>query len=528
MLRMITYGDLPNGDPGMNTLLISAEIPPERCVSKYVAIYNGTDTDKMNEFATANGGVDKFPNTRLVPVWPIEESGYSKMCTYPCDSSRMRVGRQQNQPDNPTGDSYLAGYDYTFENVPDWLTITRRSTTTFHTNAGYVWDQGIEITAQALADGEPDRYVYVTVIAKQNSETMAAARIYAQQNNAQVCETVCEKTKILIYQKAQGGTGKQFVGVDKLTLTATSSTVENNTRINLAAICTEQNLSGTCFANGTTLGQSAGEYSSLARVSGTGVEVNIAQIRSKFDPFHTANVTFLVYGTWEGAGSTSRKIPVPIRNSYRVDVSANKEIVESMRMISCGNMNILENDIDSKNPDISQRSTITQKVAARCALVATIGYNLTTDTVTVTLGDDTVDGGICPIFYPTTYSINGTSGQFTWLGSGSSTSRLFQPINMSASEITVNVESTNLGSNTAFNVSVGENSALDSYTVNGTTITTSQGVDISSGSFTIDLSSCAADTTHRFRLRQIIPDADINSGNSSPEYADIAFTIVNQ
>jgi hypothetical protein len=93
MLRMITYGDLPNGDPGMNTLLISAEIPPERCVSKYVAIYNGTDTDKMNEFATANGGVDKFPDTRLVPVWPIEESSYSKMCTYPCDSSRMRVGR---------------------------------------------------------------------------------------------------------------------------------------------------------------------------------------------------------------------------------------------------------------------------------------------------------------------------------------------------------------------------------------------------------------------------------------------------
>jgi hypothetical protein len=99
---------------------------------------------------------------------------------------------------------------------------------------------------------------------------------------------------------------------------------------------------------------------------------------------------------------------------------------------------------------------------------------------------------------------------------------------MSASEVTVNVESTNLGSNTAFNILVGENSALDSYTVNGTTITTSQGVDISSGSFTIDLSSCAADTTHRFRLRQIIPDVDINSGNSSPEYADIAFTIVNQ
>lgn len=70
MLRMITYGDGPFGS-GMNTLLGSIASPPDRCVSKYIAMLNGTNENKMAEFE-ANNPTQQFPSKRLIPVWPIE------------------------------------------------------------------------------------------------------------------------------------------------------------------------------------------------------------------------------------------------------------------------------------------------------------------------------------------------------------------------------------------------------------------------------------------------------------------------
>ena len=86
------------------------------------------------------------------------------------------------------------------------------------------------------------------------------------------------------------------------------------------------------------------------------------------------------------------------------------------------------------------------------------------------------------------------------------------------------MQSSDGSTNVPFNVSIGEGSIENSYVISGTTITPSSGVDISSGTFTIDFTGCSQGT-HRFRLRQIISDQSVRSGNSSPEYADIAFTI---
>jgi hypothetical protein len=78
-LRMVTYGD-NSGGRGMNSLLNSSAYPDPRCVSKLIAIQNGTSTVKMAEFEAANPS-QSFPNMRLIPVWPIEQSQSSTMCT---------------------------------------------------------------------------------------------------------------------------------------------------------------------------------------------------------------------------------------------------------------------------------------------------------------------------------------------------------------------------------------------------------------------------------------------------------------
>lgn len=543
MLRMVTYGDTPTGDPGMNSLLISAEIPPERCVSKVVALRNGTDENMMEQFETANPG-QSFPNSRLVPVWPIEQSGYSIVCTYPCDSSRMRLPLNGNH----SGDSYLAGYNYTFEGFEqdgssdwwngksseglDWLHILRKSNTSCHGNNGYLWDEGIEVYADASSS---NRQAYVTVIASPNTNTeeMAIIRQAAEQQGVSICNTVCEKTRILFYQ-ADGSTSRvTYDNINKLTLTATSTTVENMTYTNLATQCSQQDMTSIIFANNTVMGMRDDDpdtvktLASSVVTSGSKVEIDIAKIRNLINSGYNpgeGGISFMVYGTWQGIGSESRKIPVPIRNSYTVDVFAsadggNSALSGKTSFKSCGNMNIVAADIDSV-------STVAEKTISRCATVARINYySQGTDRVSVDIIQPEEDG-ICPVFYPNQYSINNQQlADFVWQGVGASKVRTFNAITTPQNAtVVVNVQSSNGSTNVPFNVSIGEGSVENSYVISGTTITPGSGVDISSGTFTIDFTGCSQGT-HRFRLRQIISDQGVASGNSSPEYADIAFTI---
>lgn len=176
MLRMITYGDGPYGE-GMNTLLNSAASPNPRCVSKSIAITNGTSTTKMSEFEQRNSS-QSFPDSRLIPVWPVAESRISSVCTAPFDSSRMRI-EPTGSVNNKNRDSYRAGYKYTLENVPSWMHYERASATTFHANAGEVWDEGFWMWADDLPAGMTERQAWVIINAEEDENLMLAAEGYA-------------------------------------------------------------------------------------------------------------------------------------------------------------------------------------------------------------------------------------------------------------------------------------------------------------------------------------------------------------
>lgn len=196
-------------------------------------------------------------------------------------------------------------------------------------------------------------------------------------------------------------------------------------------------------------------------------------------------------------------------------MSANGTALFSPNMVSCGNMNIGGNDVDTT-------SNAVDKMRARCARVARIRYTLATDTVTVEQDEST---GICPVFYPTI--LNNTTS-FEWMGSGSSTERSFKAITVTNSNLTIGMVSQNRGVNCGYEIYMADNTSASSYTVNGETITAGQHKQLSGSSFTIDLSDSTkypSASTHRFYLRQVIANDTVSSGNASPEYAFIQFTI---
>lgn len=510
MLRMITYGDGPYGE-GMNTLLNSAASPNPRCVSKRIAITNGTSTTKMSEFEQRNSS-QSFPDSRLIPVWPVAESRISSVCVAPFDSSRMRIEPTESV-NNKNRDSYRAGYNYTLENVPSWMHYERASDTTFHASAGEVWDEGFWMWADDLPSGMTERQAWVVINAEEDENLMLAAEGYAAQNGLLVNKDVCARSRILVRQAADGTSGTSFTGISTLNIGFTG-TVENNTRINIALVSDEPALSGIYFANGTTIGSTAyGGYESIANASGSTATINIDQIKAKFPNGYS--ISFDVYGSWEGVGPAGI-IPVPSRQSHRVDISANGTVMFSPNMVSCGNMNVAGNDIDTLSNAID-------KMRARCARIARIRYMFDTDTVTIEQDEST---GICPIFYPS--SLNGNSNAFEWMGSGSSTERSFAAIEVSNSELTVGMTSKNRGSDCPYEIYMSNNTSADSYVINGETITAGQHKQLSGSSFTINFSDSAkypSTSTHRFYIRQVISDSTVASGNASPEYAHVQFTI---
>jgi hypothetical protein len=66
---------------------------------------------------------------------------------------------------------------------------------------------------------------------------MATIRQAAEQYGVSICNTVCEKTRILFYQADSSTSRVTYDNINKLTLTATSTTVENMTYTNLATQC---------------------------------------------------------------------------------------------------------------------------------------------------------------------------------------------------------------------------------------------------------------------------------------------------
>jgi len=193
-------------------------------------------------------------------------------------------------------------------------------------------------------------------------------------------------------------------------------------------------------------------------------------------------------------------------------------------------MNIdTHSDLDSSNA--------VNKMTARCSKIATVVYNNVTHTVTVTRPTENI-GGIMPIFYPSTYSVGGGSASsFVWSAqTPSSTDRTFEAVPVTNGVVTVNVASYNnwntsdSSKKTNYQIYMSDNTAANSYTVNSSTITATDKVTITNSSFTIDFSDSTAypsGSTHRFYLQQLIPvdTSVVSSGNASPEYAYIQFTI---
>ena len=596
MLRMISYGN--NNDPidnrGMNTLLNSAAVPNERCVSKAVAIENGTNETKMAEFEATNVG-QSFSLNRLIPVWPIKESRVDTMCSTPYDSRNVKleavasedaavypsdgtiIDAIPNDGDNHglvafTQDSYIAGYDYTFE-IPsdvDWLYAVRDSkmiNNVAQWGDGYYRDDGVFFYAYPLSQGQTSRATYVTVHAVKNQQIYDS--LYPNGGGPNVCDTA----RLFVRQgdTTNGDVIAEYTGTNKLTLGFRGAQDTTNTHINTAAVYETSALSGAFYANNKLYGISEQDpdynfYKKFVTANGNSVIIDIEYLKQCY-PGSTGEETYYIYANWEGVGVTSNKIPVPKRNySTSIDIIPNNDdskLVSSWVPISFGNMNIY----DTNDPDST--STLRNKMCARCSCVAKVVYNWYYDKVTVHMSDFLYDidhtgditkhdpttwenPGITPIFYPTTYQVDGQSGDFVWTSAGvdnASTQRTFNAISVSSGSIvTVNIYSVNKDwipqdgswtyTNKSFNVAIGNNSAASDYTIGtGSTvdvITTSTSVNISGTSFTIDLSDTTKyqiGSTHRFRLRQIIPDSDITvssveSHNASPEYADIAFTIV--
>lgn len=529
MLRMITYGD-GNYGSGMNTLLNSAASPSERCVSKKIAIENGTNVDKMSEFETFND--QQFPLTRLIPVWPVQQSQISTVCTPPYDSRTVPLHAEapesipsdipvpQGKPWNQ--DSYVAGYDYTIEGAPSWFHYTRGDKTDikYFDQYGYDYDEGFYYWADPLDPNESPRSAVVIVNATINHD------IY--DNLEHPCDSVCPKSRLTIQQgKSDSQTIASYTGLNELTIGFVGSSDATNTHINVAVVCTEQSLSGSYFANNSIYGSQIDQkYLSMVNVPNKSqIDINISKIKQYF-PGYGGNITFNVYGTWEGIGSTSDIIPVPFRKqSWSVDLTPNSDITskESITVNSCGNMNIGVQDIDSA-------SNVVDKMTERCCHIATIEYNRGTDTITILKGNG---GGIRPKFYPNTLSVGSTaiSNAFVWSSSSDSTDRTFDAISVQNGILTVGVVSKDGSTDMPYILYMSSNTGANQYVINGnTTITQGDQLTINSNTFTIDLSNSSVYTsgsTHRFYLRQYnqVSTDILASGNKSPEYSYIQFTI---
>lgn len=511
MLRMITYGDGDYGS-GMNTYLNSAASPDPRCVSRRIAIENGTSPEKMAEFEERNQPQTyPFTDQRLIPVWPVAESQISTMCTPPYDSRTVQLPAGGEE----TRDSFVAGYDYNIEGAPSWFHWRRGDTSNVYPLPGseYDYDEGIWYSADPLPAGAEPRSAVVVVTSTKNE-----SRYNALQHP---CDTVCARARLTIIQgKSSGDYIAQYTNIDTLNISFGMTNEAYDTYPNMAVIINETDTSGAYFANGTTYGTSIGSnYSSLVSANGTSVSIDIAGLKTQF-PDSTGlggNITLEIYGSWEGTGNTSNIIPVPTRTSWSVDLIPNSETVNkaSIRMDAAGNMNIGEPDIDSVSSSVD-------KLRARCSHIATVVYSHKDGTTTITEGSG---GGIAPIFYPST--LNGQSGKFVWMESGSSKDRTFEAIAVGNELLTIGVTNEG-GSGFVVYPSTSTAADADSYNVNGTTITEGQEVTVSGSSFTIDLSDSTKypkSSTHRFYLRQVIPNNTLTSGNASPEYAYIQFTI---
>lgn len=526
MLRMVTYGDGPEGR-GMNSYLNSSASPNQRCVSKYIAINNGTNADKMAEFEAANPS-QQFPNQRLIPVWPIQQSEVVLVCTPPYDSRNVTLSATwdgEPAPDEspvPQGvpfshDSYIAGYNYTFEVPADctWFHYGRGKTTgdaiEYWSSQGYDYDEGFFYWADEMPSGVEQRTVTVIITATKNDA------IYNTLEHP--CSTVCSRSTLFITQGSSDSRYiAKFTGIDDLNINFTKGPDSTSTNINTAVVLNETATSGSYFANGRVYGNGlSSNYSSLVSASGSSIQIHVGNIKQQFPDTSGlgGSITLDIYGTWEGTGSSSNKIPVPLRgSSWSVDLKANNKSGKSVSVYSAGNMNIA-------GPDLDQTSSAVDKLRARCAYIATVRYNYADDTVTI---EKASGGGICPVFYPTTLSGNGVNAAFEWMGSGNSTNRDFRAIGVPTGQYTVNMTSSNDGSACEYEIYMAESTAASSYIINGSQLTAGQHMRISGSSFTINLTGDAG-STHRFYLQQVISSGTVASGNASPEYAYVQFTI---
>lgn len=565
MLQMITNST-------MNSLLNSVATPPNLCVTKHSALQNGTNEDYMDQFETFNN--QQFPLNRLIPVWPVQQSHVETVCVAPYDSRNVRIpiskgGTETLWPDAQNycfnRDSYIAGFRYTFD-IPSearsWLNVERNNSmiTDINLSIGeYPLDMGAYFYADLLPSGVTRRTAYVivhaepeTTILYPNTNVSIYEYLYGANGDgvggvSGPAPNICDSARLFIRQEDSGSGDivATYTNITSLQLGFPPGPDSTQTYPNIAVVPEDvsSGLSGFYYTSGEMIDPdgthgpgSNYDYTNLVTCNRNTITFDFTKQPTDKGPL---NITYDIYASWEGYDQNSpHPIPLPLRRrSWSVDICPNQDMTvsKSVTITAQGNMNINRTgviDLDTSN--------VLDKLRSRCSLIASVVYNDVDNTVTIFRGGSAGRGvinGISPIFYPTTYQPDGESaGTFVWMGTAGSVNRNYQAVAVGNKVVTVNVNSkqiTNVGSGsqeaTSFYVYMDSDTAGSSYKINGTTVTSpNDKVTVSSGQFTIDFTGdYESNSTHRFVLQQIIPTTDQvpASGNKSPEYAKIAFTI---
>ena len=372
-------------------------------------------------------------------------------------------------------DSYLAGYDYTFEipqEAQSWLHSFRDAKMAANIKQWpglpYYMDDGVYFWAPPLPSGVTTRSAVVTCVATKN--TAVYNQLYPNGDGP----NVCERSRMFVRQGVEeGNTVVQYNNPNSVSIGFKGAQDVTNTHVNIAVA--SDMIRQSYWANNTIYGESVSQdYLRLVKAEGDTVIIDFAYMQQKW-PASGGNTTFDIYATWEGVGTNANLIPVPSRvGSSSVDIVPNSDmsVSKSVNVLSFGNMNVdTTHDLDSSNPR--------NEMQARCSKIATVVFNNTTKVVTISrVGSDQL-GGILPLFYPTTYSNDGASQSFIWSSAStpSSVERTFEPVPVAVgSSVTVNVTSYNnwntsdSSKKVPYYVYMSSNTAANEYTVNNTVI----------------------------------------------------------
>lgn len=213
---------------------------------------------------------------------PVGSSGDAKLAGGTIRITEIPSGSSWNQ------DSYLAGYNYTFDiptEAQSWLHSVRTSYMTTHTAGGteitqstpwengYYYDAGVFFWAEPLASDQSPRSAYVIVNATKNQE------LYDQLYPNGDGPNVCERSRLFVRQGAtSGNTLVQYEDIDTISIGFRGASDVTNTHVNIAVWSNEM-MPQSYWANGTIYGEPVQQTSDqnlyrLVRTEGDSITID--------------------------------------------------------------------------------------------------------------------------------------------------------------------------------------------------------------------------------------------------------------